>query len=235
MFYNIFFLLLQSQKKILTKKKIIMAKITRGILGGFKGSVANIVGTSWKGIAVMKSKPLSVANPRTAKQVKQRNKFSIMTTLTSVLLAVVVKPFWDKLAQQMTGANVFLRTNIDAVQENGTILLYKLVMSTGSIGSQEILTSAYDAATKKLTLTWNGSDTPANGMITDVPTVVMMSETGGVPIQLTSEDVQRDDGSITIDVQDEDALASTMGSYLFFKSADGERQSETYYKNVTLS
>ena len=46
-----------------------MAKVRQGILGGFRGRVGNIVGTGWKGIAVMKSLPLTVANPRTAGQV----------------------------------------------------------------------------------------------------------------------------------------------------------------------
>ena len=51
-----------------------MGVIKQGILGGFSGKVANIVGSSWKGIPVIKSLPLSVANPQTAAQTTQRNK-----------------------------------------------------------------------------------------------------------------------------------------------------------------
>ena len=53
-----------------------MATIKQGILGAFSGKVGSVVGSSWKGIAIMKALPASVANPRTAKQVIQRSKMS---------------------------------------------------------------------------------------------------------------------------------------------------------------
>lgn len=73
-------------------KSFIMATIKQGILGGFSGRVGTIVGTSWKGIAVMKSLPLSVANPKTAGQVGQRTKFSSVVALASVILSSIIKP-----------------------------------------------------------------------------------------------------------------------------------------------
>ena len=45
-----------------------MGTIKRGILGGFKNKVGSVIGSSWKGIDTMRSMPLSVANPNTAKQ-----------------------------------------------------------------------------------------------------------------------------------------------------------------------
>ena len=55
-----------------------MGKISQGVLGGFSGKVGNVVGGSWKGIDYMRIKPASVTNPRTAAQVDQRSKFSIV-------------------------------------------------------------------------------------------------------------------------------------------------------------
>ena len=55
-----------------------MGKISQGVLGGFSGKIGNVVGGSWKGIDYMRIKPASVANPRTAAQVDQRSKFSIV-------------------------------------------------------------------------------------------------------------------------------------------------------------
>ena len=65
---------------ILNCKK--MGTIKKGIMGGFSGKVGNIVGASWKGIAYIRSLPASVHNPRTEKQVTQRNKFSLIGRLT---------------------------------------------------------------------------------------------------------------------------------------------------------
>lgn len=49
-----------------------MGIIKRGILGGFQNKVGPVVGTSWKGISVIKSRPVTVANPNTQLQQEQR-------------------------------------------------------------------------------------------------------------------------------------------------------------------
>lgn len=49
-----------------------MGIIKRGILGGFQNKVGPVVGTSWKGISVIKSRPVTVANPNTEAQQAQR-------------------------------------------------------------------------------------------------------------------------------------------------------------------
>ena len=40
-----------------------MGKIKQGILGGFKGKVGTVIGSSWNGIAYMKGQAQSVRNP----------------------------------------------------------------------------------------------------------------------------------------------------------------------------
>ena len=108
-----------------------MAKVRQGILGGFRGRVGNIVGTGWKGIAVMKSLPLSVANPRTAGQVLQRNRFRSLVKLGTSILASIVKPLWDRFASNMSGFNAFISANQSAFQNNGEWDYAKLVISRG--------------------------------------------------------------------------------------------------------
>ena len=49
-----------------------MGVIKQGILGGFQNKVGAVIGSNWKGIATMRSRPISVANPRTGKQVAVR-------------------------------------------------------------------------------------------------------------------------------------------------------------------
>lgn len=46
-----------------------MGTIKKGILGGFSGKVGTVVGSSWKGIAYMRSLPQNMKNPRTEGQV----------------------------------------------------------------------------------------------------------------------------------------------------------------------
>ena len=49
-----------------------MARISKGILGGFSGTVGTVIGGSWKGIAYMRSMPSSRKSSSTVKQKEQR-------------------------------------------------------------------------------------------------------------------------------------------------------------------
>ena len=90
-----------------------MAIIKRGILGGFSNKIGNVVGTSWKGISVMRSLPQSVHNPKTEAQEEQRTNFAVASKLGSQLLDSVIKPFWDKRAIRMSGYNLWVQKNLD--------------------------------------------------------------------------------------------------------------------------
>lgn len=111
-----------------------MGIIRRGILGGFSGKVANVVGSSWKGIAVMRALPLSVTNPKTVGQVEQRSAFSIISKFASSILTVWVKPLWDRSAQSMSGYNAFIQQNVDIVKADKVLDIENLVMSKGKLG-----------------------------------------------------------------------------------------------------
>ncbi|MCB1863960.1 MAG: hypothetical protein KDG50_00890, partial [Chromatiales bacterium] len=89
-----------------------MARIKQGILGGLSGKIANVVGSSWKGIAVLKSLPLSVANPNTAAQQAQRGAMTQIVAAARILLAALIQVYWNPFAQQMSGYNDFVKTNI---------------------------------------------------------------------------------------------------------------------------
>lgn len=97
-----------------------MAIIKRGILGGFSNKIGNVVGTSWKGISVMRSLPQSVHNPKTVAQEEQRTNFAVASKLGSQLLDAVIKPFWDKRAIRMSGYNLWVQKNLEVWKEYGT-------------------------------------------------------------------------------------------------------------------
>lgn len=108
-----------------------MGILRQGILGGFRGKVGNVVGSAWKGLAVIKAMPLSVANPRTAPQVLQRTKFSQLVILGSKILATIVKPLWDRFSSGMSGYNAFISRNRNAFNPDGMLDLSNLVIANG--------------------------------------------------------------------------------------------------------
>lgn len=155
-----------------------MAVIKRGILGGFQNKIANVVGSSWKGIATMRSLPISVANPRTAAQVTQRSAFSEVSKFASAILTTTIKPLWDRFAQQESGFNAFIRKNIGAWTGDVLADPYVIVVSQGTVAPSNITSLGADSSDKRISVAWNA--TPGgNSLPTDQAYVVVMNETTG--------------------------------------------------------
>lgn len=123
-----------------------MGIIKRGILGGFSNKVANVVGTSWKGRAVIKALPLSVANPRTTPQVNQRTKFSACSKLFSEILGDWVKPLWDRFSGDISGYNAVVKANVAGFGTTGIPDYGALVMSKGKMATPSIDTIVADVS-----------------------------------------------------------------------------------------
>lgn len=112
-----------------------MGIIKRGILGGVSNKIGNVVGSSWKGIATLRSLPLSVANPNTQEQKTNRNSFSIMSKLGSDVLATVCQPLWNRDAKQMSGFNAYVKENKLAYDKNWIDWLANPIMSKGVLSA----------------------------------------------------------------------------------------------------
>jgi hypothetical protein len=131
-----------------------MGVIKRGLLGGFSGRVGNIVGSSWKGIAVIKTLPLSVANPKTAKQIKQRVSFADTVLFAVQLLTQVIKPAWDRFASRMSGFNAFVSKNVKLYNEGTISPAVDFVILEGKMAATPAATVVKDDVTKTLSITW---------------------------------------------------------------------------------
>lgn len=130
-----------------------MAIIKQGILGGFKGKVGNVTGTSWKGRAVMKSRPLSVANPRTVAQIEQRTKLKDCTLFASNYLNTVIKPIWDKVSGNVSGFNAFCSTNIPKTNTTQNVFFATYELSRGRLNA--ITNATYDVSATEFKLKGN--------------------------------------------------------------------------------
>lgn len=143
-----------------------MGIIRRGILGGFSGKVANVVGSSWKGIAVMRALPLSVTNPKTVGQVEQRSAFSITSKFASSILTTWIKPLWDRSAQSMSGYNAFIQQNVDVVKADKELILENLTMSKGKLG-QTVTTGMASSIPNQAAIEWDGTPVGSFQMASD--------------------------------------------------------------------
>lgn len=210
-----------------------MGKIKRGILGGFQGKVANVVGTSWKGIAVMKALPLSVANPRTVGQVNQRNKFQRIVEAASILLAKYVKPLNDRFAQGQSGYNLFVSRNIDNIDQNGTIG-GAFELSRGKLPKFKGAAELSDTVSKRSIMSWNPVDYNGTNLPTDEVFVLAQDVTGRkVGIMETAKPLST--GLINIDFEDDLPAGSEVKLWVSIRRADGSDVSDTYFETITTS
>ena len=173
-----------------------MAIIKRGIIGAFSGKIGNIVGTSWKGIGIMKSLPLSVANPKTVGQVAQRTAFKACTLAGSALLSDVCKPLWDREAQRMSGFNAFVRNNIKAFSALGKLDVASFKPTLGVEDAVQPVVSQMAEDDVVVTVTWSKIGLVGKQALTDEMQLIAYNET------------QKNFGSISGATLRDDATAS---------------------------
>ena len=117
-----------------------MGKIKQGILGGFKGKVGTVIGSSWNGIAYMRGQAQSVKNPKTAAQMQQRNFFKDLQSLASQLSDEQLASLFPSVTRGMTRRNMFTRQLAAAAAVTGDVKAVDLAQLEG-IGNGERIDS----------------------------------------------------------------------------------------------
>ncbi|QZE15048.1 hypothetical protein K4L44_04260 [Halosquirtibacter laminarini] len=113
-----------------------MGKITKGILGGFSGTVGSVIGSTWKGIDVIRSKPKMRKKSSTKSQIAQRKKFGAAVKFFSNIQDLV-KIGFQEVAIHQTSHNVAIKENFkhfsyDAQKDELKIDYSKLIIANGS-------------------------------------------------------------------------------------------------------
>jgi hypothetical protein len=62
-----------------------MGRISKGILGGFSGTVGTVIGGTWKGIDYMRSQPSRRTTTSSQRQKEQQAKFGLMIKFQSTM------------------------------------------------------------------------------------------------------------------------------------------------------
>lgn len=127
-------------------------------IGRSKNAFATAVFTTWKGRNVMKGKPISVHNPDTPAQKKQRSAFGATVQLWTRELSGHKRGF-NSYTSRMTEVNAFVQNNINssvAATTAGDIVtdFNKLVLSQGSLPQAVDLNATISSGV--ITIDWNG-------------------------------------------------------------------------------
>lgn len=216
-----------------------MATIKQGILGAFSGKVAGVVGSSWKGIPVMKSLPPSVANPKTAKQIEQRDRMSACTAFATAILADVLKPLNDRFSSRMSGFNAFTKANI-ANFATGVLSAPSSVSISPSMHKAQLIDAI--AAEAKLTkkdakvhLEWTSDEGTGLALPTDRAFVVVYNRTTKKTFGQESTAIRDNEELDFFLPDDEFEPGDVVDVYFAFLREDGTVAFSTAYATTTLT
>ena len=216
-----------------------MGIIKRGILGGVSNKIGNVVGSSWKGIATLRSLPLSVANPNTVAQKTNRNSFSIMSKLGSAVLATVCQPLWNRDAKQMSGFNAYVMYNKRAYDEDYATWLGNPIMSKGSL-SADLTNAVISADGHSIITTYSPSLANPQDSGDDVAYVQVIHEDNEDPnkpvyhAKAFSFGALRSSGTVMVPKPSNVGIGDRLVVSLSFKSADGREVATSSSRVITI-
>lgn len=211
-----------------------MAKIPQGILGGVSGKIGGVIGSSWKGINVIKTKPLSVSNPRTVPQLEQRAKFKGVTQFGSQILADFIKPYWDRFAVKSSGYNEFVKSNIGVFVDGEFAKPLELVLSKGKMAPDILTVLSMDAGDEEIDFTWLVKKVVKFKAGNDLSEQVCVAANGDV-LGSNTGTLQRDDLGGTIRLNRPAILGETLYVYMVNRRADGTVVSDTAVGSVVVN
>ncbi|MGB5988970.1 MAG: DUF6266 family protein [Marinifilaceae bacterium] len=111
-----------------------MAKAPKGITSDFSGRVGNVVGYKIKGTQYMRGFPDHYNYERTKEGDARHEKFKAVSKFLKTIKSSIIKPSWDKHANNNIGRNLFTSVNYEAFTEDGRIGDFsKLILTLGDI------------------------------------------------------------------------------------------------------
>jgi hypothetical protein len=199
-----------------------MGTFKQGIYGGYSGKVGNVVGSSWKGINVMRIMPASVSNPQTEPQLAQRQKFGLTMNFLQPL-SEFVKTGFKNYAVKKTCLNAAMGYNISnaitGAYPNFAIDYANVLVSRGSLPAALNATAAAGAA-GTVVFTWEDNSDEVGAATTDKTLIVAYNAAKHQAVTV-NELAERADGTQTVTVPDSWS-GDQVQTYLAFIDSKGD-------------
>ena len=207
-----------------------MGNIGKGILGGISGKVANVVGGNWKGIDYLRSKPQSVANPRTVLQVNQRTKFALVLRFLQPNLSFIkigYKNYAVKQSQFNSAMSYILNNAIVGTDPTDFAIDYSFaLLSRGTLSGA--LNPVFDLSTPgQVQFGWDDNSNEGNALATDKVMVVIFNPLKGESVLIT-DGATRADLSQTVVIPNSYA-GDDLQLFISFKNAEETQLSNSIY------
>jgi hypothetical protein len=134
-----------------------MGKIKNGILGAFSGKVGNVIGGTWNGVSYMRAVPVNVKDPKTPKQMAQRQRFSLITSVTRKLKPAIDTGFRTgsgRMSPVNRAVSYNIKNAVSGEYPEQVVDFENLLLSRGDLtGSSGISVSSNPGGV--IDITWN--------------------------------------------------------------------------------
>ena len=205
-----------------------MGTIKQGILGGFSGKVGTVVGSSWKGISYMRGQAQSVKNPRTAKQVAQRDKFSLALSFIRPIQSFIqigFKTYAQKQSEFNAAMSYIMKNAIKGTYPSFTIDYSQVMVSRGSLAKPLNIQKLNND--NEIAVSWQDNSRTANALDTDFAMVLANNANNQEAVYVISSACRGDEGASLR--YPSDWVGDTVHIYLGFVSEDGTLVSDSDY------
>lgn len=213
-----------------------MSIVQNPLIGRARQKLGGTVFTTWKGINVIKGKPLTVANPRTDAQTMRRSAMTQMVAIGRSISAAINFGFKEQ-AVRKSQFNAFvgygLRNAFDySAPPVATLEESDLLFSQGTVAKTDTTSIVADQSANTLTVNWpTTADLPgqsANDLL-----VVVMQATNTLNWLSFFPGTARSVGTAIINVPAGEILVGDpVHVYTFFYNATSRKSSDNTYEVV---
>ena len=176
-----------------------MATYNKGILGPFSGKVGTVVGASWRGNDVLRSRPKKTSHTPTESQERQREKFSIAIQFVTPIKSVLSRYFGQDMGMRSRLNLATSYTMKEALDWSGTefrLLYNKFMISKGEL--QGIQDGAVTAKPSRVvSLNWEDNSGQGLALSDDQLLVVFYVPQSGM-FEIYEKVADRADGEASI-------------------------------------
>ncbi|WP_234110026.1 MULTISPECIES: DUF6266 family protein [Chryseobacterium] len=113
-----------------------MGEIKKGILGGFRGTVGTVVGSTYRGKSIIRSRPTASHKPPTEEQLLQRKKFRLVIKFLNPLQGIQSQLFGSRAGVKSRvnlAVSYTLREAVKVVNGEPELLFNKVLITKGEL------------------------------------------------------------------------------------------------------
>ena len=156
-----------------------MGKIKQGILGGFKGKVGTVIGSSWNGIAYMRGLPQSTKDRKSAAQLVQRDFFREVQDLVGQLSYEQLVFLFPNSVKGMSRRNLLVKqlSADPLVAEGSKHVDLASITSLGNAPTADLPDVTISASRSTVTIAWDAENDWRTQHGDEYPTICVINVT----------------------------------------------------------